>query len=243
MDSLGYRGGIKVHMLNLSNIGFIHVVWETNSKRIELDPPFRCLPGNVNTGNPDIDAMQKETEDRNAKRYDYYRDIKSISLLLRTNINQDNEIIHFRLDQLDSEYTLIKNFWDFISRSYISHLAGWNITHSSFPLLVGKAMQYGVKVPPHFMPNPFKRFQDPAICELSTLYTQCGYQKARPLPDLNDLGSWWGLPTSDALPPVSSLRLSEMSAEDMEKYGYRAIAKSLDMMINMLILYGSLVEA
>jgi len=228
-------------MINIMNIGFLHVVWAPNPKRLKMDPPFKCLPGNNDTGDPELDKIQIDNETRQAKRYDYYRDIKSVSLLTRTDARRETgQFRHFKVGNGISEFEMLTAFWAFISENYISHLAGWNITHCAFPMLIGKSMQYGVQVPGIFLPNPFKRYQDPAICDLSALYTQCSYQKARPLPDINDLGSWWGLQTDNALPPVSALQLSELLDEEMDQYGYASIEKSLDISADMLLLYDKL---
>jgi len=224
-------------MLNLSTIGFIHVVWEQNNERIKSDPPFRCVPGNVNTGDPDFDSLQIDNEDRQARRYDYYRDIKSISLLVRQSQDtREGAVLHFATSTYaGGESDMLLAFWTYINEHYVGMLAGWNLAHCAFPLLVGKALQHGVAVPSAYLPNPFKKFQDPAICELSTLYLQCSFQKARPLPDLNDLGSWWGLPTDNALPPVSAIKLASLDEKDMQSYGYAAIVRSLNVMADMLV--------
>lgn len=227
-------------MLNMNTIGFVHVVWAHNEERLKTDPPFRCVPGNVDTGDPSLDQLQMDSEDRRARRYDYYRDIKSISLLVRqTPEDRDTHPLHF-VTGSDSEYDMLSSFWDYMRTHYVSMIAGWNLVHCAFPLIVGKALQHGIPVPSAYMPNPFKKFQDPALCELSTLYTQCSFQKARPLPDLNDIGSWWGLPTDNALPPVSALKLASLSDEDMVAYGYGVIDRSLQLMADMLVLYDRL---
>ena len=231
----------------MSTVGFIHVIWETNEARIKSDPPFRCIPGNVNTGDPDLDQIQVEGEDRQARRYDYYRDIKAISLLARTTPeDRTTRAVHFTTIPTtvplpyNDECAMLSAFWNHVHTHYITLLGGWNLSHCSFPLIVGKALQHGIPVPSAFMPNPFKKFQDPAICELSTLYTQSSFQKARPLPDLNDIGSWWGLPTDNALPPVSAVKLASLTPEEMDTYGFAVVERSLNMMADMLLTYSRL---
>jgi len=228
-------------MLNMNSIGFIHVVWAVNEARIKEDPPFRCVPGNVATGDPDLDHLQVESEDRQARRYDYYRDVKSISLLVRqSQTDRDAKPLHFTVAAYGGELEMLTAFWNYVHTHYVSSLAGWNLAYCAYPLIVGKALQHGVQMPSAYLPNPFKKFQDPPICELSTLYTQCSYQKARPIPDLNDIGSWWGLPTDNALPPVSAIKLAALSAAEMQQYGYAAIDRSLNLMADMLVLYDRL---
>ena len=85
------------------------------------------------------------------------------------------------LDELDSGEVLG-------SRKFV----GWQLQTSFLPMLVNKAMAYGVRTPRSIRSDPMRKYSTvDVVLDLANLYSQgVGYQ-IRPLPSLGDVLKYW----------------------------------------------------
>ena len=93
---------------------------------------------------------------------------------------------------------------------------GWQLGVTFMPMLVNKALSYGVKAPRSIRSNPFRKYStvDVAI-DLANIYSQgVGYQM-RPLPSLGDTLKFWNPEIGTDLRPIHEF--SGLVCEDSDK--------------------------
>jgi hypothetical protein len=258
-----------MYNIDLTRTLFIQPTWSPNPTRLQDDPPFTFAGATDDTDEHsiEIEELVAQAELKQARRYDYYRDIVHISFVTPNPGAQRSSATHlimaptaaktcpdkfeFRSGTLrrdanpityvqyfEDETELLKVFWaNMQPPNGAQWVAGWNIIHGVWPQLVGKALQYRIQVPAQFLADPLRRFQDPNVLAVDTIYTQGVYFKARPLPQLADLIEWWALPTDDNLPPLSNKQITELTVHQWNNYGCRTVEKYLHSMIDLVEYY------
>jgi hypothetical protein len=255
--------------IDLSRTLFVQATWSPNPVRLKEDPPFqvRGEADDMTDHDLEIEDLINQGERKQARRYDYYRDIVHVSFVTPNPGRQRGSAYHFivspdayaaqperfehktgtlRTDANPITYVqyfadeaeMLRAFWSGLDPQCGTHwVAGWNIIHGIWPQMVGKALQYRIPVPDQFRADPLRRYQDPNILAIDTIYTQGVYFKARPLPQLADLVEWWALPTEDTLPPLSRKQIAELKPDQWLSYGCRALEKQLHCMIDLAEYY------
>ena len=144
------------------------------------------------------DSQQEQWIDDEAKRYDRFNRLVSMTVLsLRADQlnleflnNADNACTVHRDD---TEEALLAYIWSGLEESmrHQYSICGWKIREVLWPRLVNRSLMLGVKIPAWAKPDLAKKWFDVQLHDLSTIYS-CGvWGRARPLPPIHYAMKFW----------------------------------------------------
>ena len=235
---------------------FMHVTWQENPERLRHYPP-------ASLSGADKDYAHQGREPRQARAFDFYRDIRHAAVMTLEQDRKRTTAKHWLIgpeagvssvDTLlraegrprESTVFTVQHESDIIrglaaeinaTMGVSGVIGGWNLRHGVWPLVVGKSMQHGATLDSRCLADPTRDFNHPPLFQVETMYTQGVYFKARPLPALSDVMQWWGLQADNALPDISQEELSTLSPENMLAVGVPAVDKYLNGMAELVMIY------
>jgi len=204
--------------VDINNIAVMYMTVHADKERVNEDPPE--LPFII-ANNPESKGYALDSFKQNAYKFDMYTDIIQLSFLYRDNFVhtlfcgdtdvQINEPITDGprvITTTDTEEELIRNSVAFINQIHQetkdgivvspSIFVGWKLTSDIWPMLINKALAYGIRMPQSLMSDPLRRFPIlDSLLDVSNIYAQGAHAVVRRLPALSDALRYWGYRGSD----------------------------------------------
>jgi hypothetical protein len=227
-------------------IGFIQGAWQLDIKTLENDPPF--------SARYEQDRSKRAGILSKASRFDKYRELKYMSILLAESVaSEERHTLHIMVDDTDrgwvpprtgdrtiiqvkNEAELVELFWRVANRCWC--VAGWNIRHLMWPMLIMKAMHYQLPVSDSLICRGGDGRSalmgiNRGVVSLEDVYTSGIESGSRPIPELLDLAEWLGAQANDASEPLTRYQLASMPPEVWRVKGVRSVSNYLEAMKNI----------
>ena len=207
-----------MHGIDINNTVFLSVITVVNDGRLKDDPPPESIcedPIAVASGY----KLDNEVL-RRARRYDYYNDIKVVSmrlagkcyhLIIPDTVSKDApENVTICAD----EFSVLEEVWN---RNCLLNMtvAGWKLD-DFMPTLVYKGLWYKLNVDDRFKIDPTSTAYPviPGLLRVETIYQQSVRDNRRPLPAFENMCTWWNIPLPWHAPCLTRDALSKLTPKE-----------------------------